>query len=384
VAFGLGARDTIQKFYELSIAGETLKFVALVAMVHALSLTLKSGKQIERITESLRGFMPSRPFLVAALPSIVGLLPMPGGALFSAPMVEAAAGDTTLTGNDKTRANHWFRHIWEYTWPLYPGIILAADMISRKVEGITVGKLSVLHSPLTLSAVVLGTIFFLLRIPRESVVKDDEGPSRAWQGARFILEMAPFFIVVVTHIAFGVNLLVALGVGIVWSAGTNLIRRSARPAVLLKAVFANPKFYGFIVMAFGVKYFGGMLAKSGALAELGSFFAGAAIPAILLAIILPFITGMISGITIVYVSTAFPVLLAVQPIGADPIPYLVLAFASGFVGTLLSPIHACLVLGCSYFKGNLLKNILVMAVPSLGILATAVGLFFLYRVWMPF
>ncbi|MHC4598676.1 MAG: DUF401 family protein, partial [Planctomycetota bacterium] len=301
LAFGLTPVDTGEKLFHLAVSVKTLEFVALVAMVHALSLTLKTGKQIERITASLRGFIPHRPFLVAALPAIVGLLPMPGGALFSAPMVEAAAGDTKLTGNQKTRANHWFRHIWEYTWPLYPGIILAADILKPEVPWVTVGKLSVLHSPLTLTA----------------VARETEGPSRLGQGGRFALEMFPFFLVVAVHILFGVNLLVSLGLGIVWSTASNLFRRSTSAPALLKAVFANPRFWGFIVMAFGVKFFGGMLQESGALRQLGDFFATAPIPILLVAILLPFITGFIAGITIVYVSTAFPVLLAVPAIYED-------------------------------------------------------------------
>ena len=59
-------------------------------------------------------------------------------------------------------------------------------------------------------------------------------------------------------------------------------------------------------------------------------------------------------------------------------------FGAGFLGTLLSPIHACLVLGCEYFKGSLFRCILTMAPPTLIILGASVGLWALYRVWLPF
>ncbi|MHC5037435.1 MAG: DUF401 family protein [Planctomycetota bacterium] len=378
LAFQMSPGDTAEAFAKMTVSAETLKFVGLVGLVHMLSLILKAGGQIERITLRLQGFIPYRRFLVASLPAIVGLLPMPGGALFSAPMVEAATGKTDLSGDHKTQANHWFRHIWEYTWPLYPGLIIAADLLNVRV-----GYLSLLHSPLTLVAVLVGIVFLLRKIPAGRTEEKEASMSRLGSGSRFFLEMAPFLIVVVVHILLEVTLLLALGIGIAWALGFNLLKRAAPPAAYPKAVFLNLAFWGFLVMAFGVKFFGGMLGESGALADLGTFFGEANISPILLVILLPFVTGLISGITIVYVSTTFPVLLAVPAVAQNPIPFMVLAFCAGFLGTLLSPIHACLVLGCAYFKGSLPRNIAVLAAPTALILATGIALYFAYAWLLP-
>jgi integral membrane protein (TIGR00529 family) len=381
MAFGMGPVETGGAFLSIGTSADTLMFVAMVSLVLVLSNVLKAGGQIDRLTASLRGFVPRRRFLVAALPAIVGLLPMPGGALFSAPMVEAAAGGTDLPGHRKAGLNHWFRHVWEYTWPLYPGLIAAAEF-----QELSVGRLSLLQSPLTGLAVLLGVVFLLPRVPEGGAGAEagPGGPSRPRHAARFLLEMAPFLLVVGLHVGFGLLLVAALGAGILWAAAAACLRRAAGPVGLLRAVFANRGFWGFVVMAFGVKFFGGLLDRSGALAELGAFFSSTATPPFWLAVVLPFVAGMISGITIVYVSTAFPVLLAVPAVAADPLPFLVLAYGAGFVGTLLSPIHACLALGCAWFKGALWRTVVFLLAPSALMLAATAGLFFLYRAWRPF
>ena len=51
---------------------------------------------------------------------------------------------------------------------------------------------------------------------------------------------------------------------------------------------------------------------------------------------------------------------------------------AGYCGTLLSPVHSCLVMSTGYFKSDLVRPIRRMLVPCAIILATAVGLVFLY------
>ncbi|MEN8906422.1 MAG: DUF401 family protein, partial [Clostridiales bacterium] len=75
--------------------------------------------------------------------------------------------------------------------------------------------------------------------------------------------------------------------------------------------------------------------------------------------IIPFIGGVTSGISISFVSMTFPILI---PMGIqDNIWYCALAFVSGFIGVMITPLHLCGVLTAEYFKigfGELLLKIL--------------------------
>ena len=81
--------------------------------------------RMERTVNALKNWLKSKRMLLAGLPALVGLLPMPAGALFSAPMVASVDSKEELDPQHKAAINYWFRHIWEYWWPLYPGVIIA-------------------------------------------------------------------------------------------------------------------------------------------------------------------------------------------------------------------------------------------------------------------
>jgi hypothetical protein len=84
---------------------------------------------------------------------------MPGGAIFSAPMVDELGNEHNLDPETKSVLNYWFRHVWEIYWPLYPGLLLAASMSS-----ISIWPLSPVVS-VTLISLTAGYIFLLRKMP---------------------------------------------------------------------------------------------------------------------------------------------------------------------------------------------------------------------------
>jgi hypothetical protein len=64
------------------------------------------------------------------IPAAIGLVPMPGGALFSAPLVGKTAEKSTNSPEWKAAVNYWFRHILEYWWPLYPVVIVTLSIFT--------------------------------------------------------------------------------------------------------------------------------------------------------------------------------------------------------------------------------------------------------------
>jgi hypothetical protein len=83
--------------------------------------------------------------------------------------------------------------------------------------------------------------------------------------------------------------------------------------------------------------------------------------------------------TIVYVSTTFPLLLGFPGVRENPLPVIALAFAAGFCGMLMSPLHSCLVVSTRYFNADLMSPIRRMIVPCGAILATGGLLMWFFR-----
>lgn len=105
------------------------------------------------------------------------------------------------------------------------------------------------------------------------------------------------------------------------------------------------------MLVFGVIIFKEMLQFSGAVDGIARAITNLEIPYLLIFISLPFFMGLITGISVGFVGSTFPLLIHLKPI----IPYEIsLAFVSGYAGVLVSPLHLCLILTKEYFKADML------------------------------
>ncbi|NLI91931.1 MAG: DUF401 family protein [Peptococcaceae bacterium] len=59
------------------------------------------------------------------MPAFLGFLPSLGGAIFSAPLVRESGQRYGLSAEKLTVINYWFRHIWEFSNPIVPAVLLA-------------------------------------------------------------------------------------------------------------------------------------------------------------------------------------------------------------------------------------------------------------------
>ena len=128
--------------------------VVIVGVIWLSSLMAEAGV-MKDLVGSLQHRLPRR-WLLAVLPAVVGLLPMPAGALFSAPLLDDCDGDEKLDPLLKTRINYWFRHVWEFWWPLYPGVLLAVD-----ITGVPIWQFVFLMFPMFFASIAAGYIFLL-------------------------------------------------------------------------------------------------------------------------------------------------------------------------------------------------------------------------------
>ncbi len=98
----------------------------------------------------------------------------------------------------------------------------------------------------------------------------------------------------------------------------------------------------------------------------------AGVPVGVVLVVLPFLVGAMTGLTVAYVGLAFPLLLPLisGPDGVD-MGLLALANAAGFAGVMFSPVHLCLVLTRDYFKAKLAPIYRMMVVPQAAVVLVA-------------
>jgi len=353
-----------------------LKLVGVIVLVLILSHCLQKTGQMNRILRSFQNLVGDARVVLSTLPALIGLLPMPGGAIFSAPMVQDAQKDIDLPPAKKTLINYWFRHVWEYSWPLYPGLLLAAQL-----SGKSVFRLAAVQFPMTAAAILGGIIFVLRKVPgkpAQSTPKEQEGSLAA-----LAADISPILTIIGTiallHLAARMkpndSLLLALLVSIVLTLAASFLKNRALATAVLKSLpAADILKLAYVII--GLMIFRGTIENSGAVAEISDMMKTYHVPLFPFIVLLSFICGLVTGLTMAYVGIVFPVLTPlILQVAPDPLPYLVLAFGCGFIGVLFSPVHVCLILSHQYFRSDLSTVYRGMLRPVLVVLATLIGLF---------
>ncbi len=119
-----------------------------MVLILIMSRVMKETGHMDRLVESFARLSKDARMVGSVMTALIGLLPMPGGALFSAPMVDTSLQNLSVSREQKAVFNCWFRHVWEYWWPLYPGVVLAVALL-----GVETWRYMVFMAPMTLFSV---------------------------------------------------------------------------------------------------------------------------------------------------------------------------------------------------------------------------------------
>ena len=371
--FGLGPVDWLITAFSALADTQFLLLLIIIEAIMILSHLLETSGQSQRIMHTLSRHLRWPRLRLAFFPALIGLLPMPGGAVFSAPMVKSASQDFSLSSMDQTLLNYWFRHLWELIWPMYPGIILAASLSNTSLLhfiGLTWPSFPV--------CILLGWIFFL-RPHKTPLAPESErsafSPSQedSWkQTLPLILAVGGTLVlqgliwVTALPLPSELGFVLALMCAIWICLGQNGISVHRVWPLLIKKHFVQMLFTLLAIFVFKE-----VLDQGGVVGELAQS-TGSASALILICILLPLIVGLISGLTLAYVGATFPLIVGIiDHLGLENrISYLVLAMFAGYAGVLGSPLHICFLLTCEFFKVNPFSAWLRILPPSILFLAT--------------
>jgi integral membrane protein (TIGR00529 family) len=134
-----------------------------------------------------------------------------------------------------------------------------------------------------------------------------------------------------------------------------------------------------LLLVIGIMVFQETLRVTGALDGVSRFFAASGLPPLLVLTTLPFLAGVMTGLTIAFVGITFPILMPLMGGSPPSLGLLALAFGSGFAGVMLSPVHLCLVLTREYFNADMARVYHRLWLPSALVLAAGLVPFYFAR-----
>ncbi|MFL7791928.1 MAG: DUF401 family protein [Anaerolineae bacterium] len=350
----------------------TLRLALIVVLIMILSELLRQTAGLKGTVESLQTLIPNGRIVIAALPALVGLLPMVGGAMFSAPMVDEVGDRLGASSGRRTFINYWFRHIWEPIFSLYPSMLLATELLGK-----TVFQLAAATWPLTAAAVTGGLLLGLLKLPRRG---DGDSPvaSRSQNLRTLVDSVWPIILVVtlppVLRIDERVDLILGLVLTIALTMAVKRVSLGNLGIVLRKHVPWHT-----VVVIFSALIFRRVLEQSGAVGAVSSALTELHLPLPLIAFAVPFVSGLLTGLMAAAYSLGFPVVLPliVADGGVVSPAWAAWLVAGGFIGVMSSPLHLCLALTRVYFKAEW-RSVYRFIVPSAVLVVAVAGAILLF------
>ena len=340
----------------------TWKLIFTIILVITLGDILSRQGYLERMVRALKAYVSPRNVARIA-PALIGLLPMPGGAMVSAPIVEELAKGSPINAEAKTAANFWWRHIWEPVWPLYQSVILAAAILE-----VSVWRIAYICFPITLACIVAGLI--VIKLPVSSRKTKSNG--LAVFAREMLFSMWPVVFIVITGIIFKVDLVISLLTLYI----TMLILRIT-DFKMIYASFRKEFNFDIVLLFLGGLSLMAVIESGQAAGNTLSSLQALGIPIDLVVFTLPFLVGLLTGLTAAYVGVGFPIVSSALVLTGGLNSGILLAYAGGLMGIMVSPVHLCLVLTKRYFGAGfkglywrllpvvILASILVFAVKYL-------------------
>ena len=336
-----------QAFTETLSLPRTYDIIFALYFVMCLEIELRTSGALAGMVHALQRIFSSNRVTLAVMPAFLGLLPSLGGARFSAPIVEEASKGLGLTSDHQAAINFWFRHIFEFSSPIIPGMIMACN-----IAGVTYSEFIMHLCWLTVLMFSVGW-FVLIRPIKVDSIKENAGSQAAdeqgWQD--LWLSLSPVVLTFVLVVFFNMN--ASVGMGVV-TAGLFLVLHFTKREVSLKDVVVGAIDMKMFFNVLCILYFIQILTVTQVLQEIVTAFQSSPLPVPVIIACVSFIIGVLTGMSQGHVAIIMPIIAAMQT-GSLNLASVAMAF--GVAGQMLTPTHMCLVVTVDYFKANFFKTL---------------------------
>lgn len=320
----------------------TLDLLTTLSLALFLTFQLRATGVLDKTTALFRAI--GCRFASLAVPAVVGLIPMPGGALVSAMMLKKMyMKDLKFDKEYASFLNYWFRHIWVPTWPLYQAIILSSAILETSVV-----KIVSITFVASIGSIAAGLLISLKSL--ENV--DTSSCTRGGINAKLVIEgVWPY--ILIASLVFIVKLNIKLALLLVLAVLMSVKKPKMKDLMEGVKFALSPRIVSII---FSVMVFKRYVEVSKAAEQLYLSLTSIGIPPIATAFLIPFSIGVATSGEFIYAAIAFPILTSITGVGESLQGFpLLVAFTAGYLAVMLSPVHLCIILTADHYETKVSK-----------------------------
>lgn len=335
---GLAETLTMSRTYDILFA---------LYFVMCLEIELRTSGALAGMVHALQRIFSSSRVTLAVMPAFLGLLPSLGGARFSAPIVEEASRELALTQEHRAAINFWFRHIFEFSSPIIPGMIMACN-----IAGVSYSDFIMHLCWLTVLAFATGWLVLVTPIKTDVATGYKADAQEKEQNTQDLwLSLSPVVLTFILVVFCNMN--ASMGMAVV-TVGLFFVLRFTKRFVSLKEVVVGALDLKMFFNVLCILYFIQILTVTNVLKEIVVAFQSSPLPVPVIIGCVSFIIGVLTGMSQGHVAIVMPIVAAMA---TGNLNLAGVAMAFGVAGQMLTPTHMCLVVTVDYFKSNFFKTL---------------------------
>lgn len=336
-----------QAFYETFTLPRTYDIIFALYFVMCLEIELRLSGALTDMVKALRRTFSDVKILLATMPAFLGLLPSVGGARFSAPIVEELSENINLSPEHKAAINFWFRHLFEFSSPIIPGMIMACS-----IAGVTFGEFISHLCWVTILAFTVGWLILIrpIKTPSAQIVAESVAEIRHERNG-LLLALLPVAAVFMVVVFFKLN--ASIATGLIVAAWVFVLAMVKRP-VGIKKILLGAFDWKMSLNICCILYFIQILSVTEVLDEIVAAFQASPLPIPVIIACVSLIIGILTGMSQGHVAIVMPIVAAM---GTGDLNLAGVAMAFGVAGQMLTPTHVCLIVTIDYFKADLLGTL---------------------------
>ena len=324
----------LQSFLQVFTEWSNLSSVLIIIEIATMGALMTRYGLFKRAEEALKAILPRPRLIIMLLPSVIGMLQVPGGAALSAPFCNNLGSDMGLTRSQRANTNVICRHVFMMCAPFSTSVLIVTGLAPQ------------LNLPLFLlttiaftAVMLLGNYVFFLRKSKEIQLPRVPAAERARQLGVFFLMISPIWVVVALKLVFGLHYTLAVPVGVL------VVYLLCDRKDFLKNLAASYNLK-LTIMIVGIYFFQNVIKNMAELQQLvyqlltnGSevvFMAVIALAAVLF--------GLASGLMYTSLGILAPIIVSVSGGGMPLLVNMFYVFCWSYIGYVFSPLHMCQIL----------------------------------------
>ena len=353
--------DLLLAMQQTMTMGRTYDLIFSLYLVMCLEIALRTSGTLSRMVAALQRLFSSSKATLAIMPSFLGLLPSLGGARFSAPIVEEACLSLKATAEDKAAINFWFRHTYEFSNPIIPGMIMACS-----IADVPYASFASQTAWVTVLCFAVGWLVLLMPLqPKSSAPKTAKSHAAQQHGSLLDILLAIFPIGVTFLLVVFANLNASVAMGIT-TLLLYLILRCMGRHVSLKEMLTGSIDKKMFINVICILYFIQILTITDTLSDLVTAFQNAPLPIPVIIACISLAVGILTGMSQAHVAIVMPIVASLQ---TGSLTLAAIAMVFGVAGEMITPTHVCFTVTTDYFQVDFFTVLKKMALVEVIVLS---------------